>query len=116
MLRQSSRTIPPGKRPCRARAASGREDTAMGARDATTLRIIVVKADASVMDALRLMLQNRIGGHPDHSEHGRSEPKRSGARKEGRRDPLSCQAPRSPRAGGVRSRLNPTQKGGSHEG
>ena len=36
----------------------------MQARDVMTLRVYVVKADASIMDAGRLMLQNRISGLP----------------------------------------------------
>jgi CBS domain-containing protein len=83
----------------------------MQARDVLTLRIILVKADASIMDAVRLMLQNRISGHPHHSDHGLSGRQRPGVRKGGRRDLLSGQAIRSRRVGGV----NPTQKGDSYE-
>jgi hypothetical protein len=83
----------------------------MQARDGMTLRIIVIKADASIMDAVRLMLQNRIGGDPHHSDHGVSGRQRPGARKGRRRDPLSGQAMRSRRVGGVK----PKQKGDSHE-
>jgi CBS domain-containing protein len=36
----------------------------MQARDVMTLRVISVGADASIMDAVRLMLQNRISGLP----------------------------------------------------
>jgi CBS domain-containing protein len=87
----------------------------MQARDDMTLRIILVKADASLMDAVRLMLRNRIGGDPRHSDHGVSGRQRPGARKRRRRDPLSCQAMRSRRVGGVRSPIEPDAKEDSHE-
>jgi hypothetical protein len=36
----------------------------MQARDVMTLQVCVVEADASIMEAVRLMLQNRISGLP----------------------------------------------------
>jgi hypothetical protein len=67
----------------------------MKTRGVTTLQIIVVKADASIMDAVRCMLRNRTGGHPDHSDHALSGRQRPRVRKGGQRDLLSGQALRS---------------------
>jgi CBS domain-containing protein len=42
----------------------------MQARDVMTLQVYVVKADAPIMDAVRLMLQNRISGLPVVGSNG----------------------------------------------